>query len=328
MPGGCVIGVRPIDLHIKGLRALGAQVTIEHGYVDVSSPKLVGARIFLGGAFGSSVTGTANILMAAVLADGKTIIESAAVEPEVVELEKLLAAMGAKIDGIGSHRLVIEGVRELHGAEWNVIPDRVEAGTLMAAAAITGGDVTFTNVESDHMTAMLETFQTMGVHVETFDHSARVVSNGMFRPIDLTTLPYPGFPTDLQAQFMAILAVADGISVVTEKIYPDRFIHVAELGRMGAQMRKEGPSVIVHGTPQLFGAPVMASDIRASAALLVAAMRARGVTEINRVYHIDRGYEKIEKRLASVGARIKRVADKQVDSSGSSWKKPWAAIIP
>ena len=284
--------------------------------------------MFLGGAFGSSVTGTANVLMAAVLAEGTTIIESAAVEPEVVELTRMLAAMGAKIDGVGSHRLVVEGVTDLHGVEWTVIPDRVEAGTFIAAAAITGGDVTFTNIDIDHMTAVMETFSTMGVHVETFDHSVRVVSSGMFRPTDLTTLPYPGFPTDVQAQVVAMLSVAEGISIVTEKVYPDRFMHVSELGRMGAQIRKEGPSIIIHGVRELFGAPVMASDIRASAALVVAALRARGQSEIHRVYHIDRGYERIEKRLASLGARIKRVVERERSADKRRPAKWAAAILP
>jgi UDP-N-acetylglucosamine 1-carboxyvinyltransferase len=326
LPGGCVIGVRPVDLHLKGLRALGARVATEHGNVEVAAPKLTGARIYLGGAFGSSVTGTANVLMAAVLAEGTTVIESAAVEPEVVALTRMLTGMGARIEGTGTHRLVVRGVKELGGTEQTVIPDRIEAGTFMAAAAVTGGDATFTHVDTEHMTAVLETFEALGVHVERFDHSVRVVSNGMFRPTDLTTLPYPGFPTDLQAQFVAMLTLADGISIVTEKIYPDRFMHVAELGRMGARIRKEGPSIIVHGVPELHGAPVMASDIRASAALVVAALRAKGTTEIQRVYHIDRGYEKIDARLESLGARVQRAREKK--SVVLSKTSRWAAFLP
>lgn len=327
LPGGCVIGVRPVDLHLKGLRALGARVAVEHGYVEVSSPRLTGAKMFLGGSFGSSVTGTANILMAAVLAEGTTVIEGAAVEPEVVELARLLRTMGAKIEGIGSHRLLIEGVRELSGTEWTVIPDRVEAGTFMAAAAIAGGDVTFTHIEPDHLTSVIEVLQNLGVHVESTANTVRIASEGAarFKPVDLTTLPYPGFPTDLQAQFVALMTVGDGISIVTEKVYPDRFMHISELCRMGARIRKEGSSIIIQGVPELHGAPIMASDIRASAALVVAALRAKGASEIRRVYHIDRGYERIEKRLGSLGARIRRTADKAENALTSASR--WAAAF-
>lgn len=322
LPGGCVIGVRPVDLHVKGLAQLGAGLTVERGFVVGHAPALHGARVYLGGAFGSTVTGTANVLMAATLAKGTTIIENAACEPEIEELGRMLQAMGAKIEGVGTHRLIINGVGGLKGAMWNVIPDRIEAGTFMAAAAITGGDVTVTNVRPDHLTAVFEVMREMGIRLEILESSVRVTSNGMFHPVEITTLPYPGFPTDVQAQFMAILTVADGISVVTEKIYPDRFMHVAEFGRMGARIRKEGPMAIVHGVRELRGAPVMASDIRASAGLVVAGLRAVDPTEIQRVYHIDRGYEKIEERLTGIGARIQRVGEEKKKA-----RTRWAAAL-
>lgn len=312
LPGGCIIGTRPIDLHIKGLTALGAQIDIESGYVVANARKLIGATVYLGGAFGSSVTGTANILMAATLAKGSTTIEHAAVEPEVQELALMLQRMGARIDGLGTHRLIIHGVESLHGVEHTVIPDRIEAGTFMAAAAISGGDVTLENVRAEHMIAAIETYRQAGVHIDVGTFTCRIVSNGLFRPVDIVTLPYPGFPTDCQAQTMALLTRADGISVITEKVYPDRFMHVAELGRMGAKLRKEGNSVIIHGVKELHGAPVMASDLRASAALVLAGLAAKGTTEVRRVYHIDRGYQDMEKRLNKLGARIRRVLDKKL----------------
>jgi UDP-N-acetylglucosamine 1-carboxyvinyltransferase len=310
-PGGCVIGVRPVDLHVKGLGDLGASISLEHGDLVASARRLAGRTIYLGGPFGSTVTGTENVLMAATLAHGTTVIECAACEPEVQELARLLVKMGARIDGIGSPRLVVHGVRRLHGAEHTVMPDRIEAGTFMAAAAITGGDVRVENINPDHMVAVIESLRSAGVHLETGDTWCRVISNGLFKPLDVTTLPYPGFPTDLQAQFMALMALADGITIITEKIYPDRFMHVPELMRMGARIRKEGCCAIVAGVKNLHGAPVMASDLRASAGLLVAALAAEGFTEIQRIYHIDRGYEQIEKRLNALGARVRRVAEKK-----------------
>ncbi|MHC4606247.1 MAG: UDP-N-acetylglucosamine 1-carboxyvinyltransferase [Planctomycetota bacterium] len=312
LPGGCVIGTRPIDLHLKGLASLGTQIRTESGYVIAKAPRLTGSTMYLGGAFGSSVTGTANVLMAAVLAEGTTQIEHAACEPEVQELARMLQHMGARIEGVGTHRLVVQGVRELGGTEHTVIPDRMEAGTFMIAAAVSGGDVTLENVRGEDMIAVLETLDKSGVHIDLGSFTCRIVSNGMFRPVDIVTLPYPGFPTDLQAQTMAMLTLADGISVVTEKVYPDRFMHVAELARMGAELRKQGNAVVIKGVKKLHGAPVMASDLRASAALVIAGLAASGTTEITRVYHIDRGYQNIEKRLNALGARIRRVLDKKL----------------
>jgi len=312
MPGGCVIGLRPVDLHLKGLRALGARIEVDSGYVVAEAPRLRGASIYLGGPFGSTVGGTANVVMAAVLAEGTTVIENAACEPEVVNLMQCLNRMGAHIKGIGSPHLEIRGVRRLVGCTCELIPDRIEAGTFMAAAAATRGDVTIRNFRMDHLHAVVDQFAQAGISVTpNGGESCRVTAVGKFKPVDVATLPYPGFPTDLQAQFMTLLAVADGVSVITEKIYPDRFMHVAELGRMGADIRKEGPHAIISGRPSLSGAPVMASDLRASAALVVAGLMADGETEIRRVYHIDRGYEHIEKKLRKLGAQIRRVSDDQ-----------------
>jgi UDP-N-acetylglucosamine 1-carboxyvinyltransferase len=310
MPGGCVIGVRPIDLHEKGLSALGARMTLESGYLVAEVPPkgLTGTEIFLGGAFGSSVTGTTNVLTAAVYANGTTIIESAACEPEVVDLAELLVKMGAKIEGIGSPRLTIEGVKHLKGVDHSIIPDRIEAGTFLAGAAMTRGDVTVTGCRPDHLRAATHTLREMGMILEIGKDTIRARHpETPLRPVDLTTLVYPGFPTDLQAQFMAALCVADGISVVTEKIYPDRFMHVPELLRMGAELRKTGATVVVHGVPHLTSAPVRASDLRASAALVLAGCAAWGTTEVHEIHHIDRGYERIEEKLNGLGAGIKRV---------------------
>jgi UDP-N-acetylglucosamine 1-carboxyvinyltransferase len=309
MPGGCAIGVRPIDLHIKGMRALGADITLEKGYVVASSERLQGAEIYLGGPSGSSVTGTANVLMASVLAQGQTIIENAACEPEVADLAHFLQALGARIDGIGSPRIVVEGVEELAGTEYSIIPDRIEAGTLIAAAAVTGGNVLVENPRVEHMGAIVYTMREMGVRLEREGKGLRVSAGTDFRPLDITTLPYPGFPTDMQAQVTSLLTVADGISLVSEKIYPDRFMHVPELNRMGASIRKEGGTAIIKGVRQLTGAEVMASDLRASACLVIAGMVARGSTEVHRLYHMDRGYEKLENKLAALGARIRRVEE-------------------
>ncbi|MFA5865930.1 MAG: UDP-N-acetylglucosamine 1-carboxyvinyltransferase [Phycisphaerae bacterium] len=307
MPGGCAIGTRPIDLHLKGFEALGADVElVEGGDILCRCEKLEGKEIFLGGHFGSSVTATANVLMAAVFAQGTTVIESAACEPEVEDLANFLNAMGAKITGQGSPKIVIEGVDRLGGGEYTIIPDRIEAGTLMVAAAITNSELRIENCRLEHLMAVTKTLEDIGVFVEKDNGQVVVSSSRNLLPVEITTQPYPGFPTDLQAQFMTLLSLADGISVVTEKIFPDRFLHVAELNRMGAHLRKEGPIVIVEGVKRLIGAPVMASDLRASAALVLAGMVARGSTEVNRVYHIDRGYEKIEEKLNAVGADIKR----------------------
>jgi UDP-N-acetylglucosamine 1-carboxyvinyltransferase len=311
LPGGCVFGVRPIDLHLKGLKALGARIRIDHGYIDARAEKLRGTTIYLGGAFGSTVLGTANVMMAATLAEGTTVIECAACEPEVADLAGFLNAMGAKIRGAGTPRVEIEGVAELHGVEYKVIPDRIEAGTFLIAAAMTGGDVVVEGAYPEHLSAVIDVLQQMGAQFSCENHTMRVRAEVPCTPIDVTTLPYPGFPTDLQAQMMAYLATANGMSVITEKIYPDRFIHIAELVRMGAKIRKEGPSAIISGVKKLSGAPVMASDLRASASLILAGLVATGITEVHRIYHLDRGYERIEERLAALGAMVRRESEEE-----------------
>jgi UDP-N-acetylglucosamine 1-carboxyvinyltransferase len=309
MPGGCAIGARPVDLHLRGLRALGATIELDGGDIVASADRLHGASIFLGGPFGSTVLGTANVMMAAALAEGETMIESAACEPEISDLADFLNAMGAKVSGAGTPRVIIEGVSELQGVRHTVIPDRIEAGTFMIASAMTNGEVTLENVRLDHMLAVVHKLRQIGVHVEDDNGKVSVVSSRRLEPADVTTQPYPGFPTDLQAQLMSLLCLADGNSAITEKIFPDRFMHVAELMRMGADIRKEGPTAVVTGVRGLVGAPVMASDLRASAALVLAGLVARGTTTVNRVYHIDRGYESIEQRLSALGAEIRRESD-------------------
>jgi len=308
MPGGCAIGSRPIDIHLRGLRALGADIDLEGGDIVARADRLKGADIFLGGPFGSTVTGTANVMMAAALAEGRTVIECAACEPEVQDLAAFLNAMGATVRGAGGPRVTVDGVERLTGAEHRVIPDRIEAGTFMVAAAITGGEIRLSQARLDHMMAVVHKLDQIGVAVEKDDGGAVVRAAAGLRPTDVCTQPYPGFPTDLQAQLTALLCVIEGNSVITEKIYPDRFLHVAELGRMGARIRKEGPTAIVTGVKRLVGAPVMASDLRASAAMVLAALVAEGDSEVNRVYHIDRGYERIEAKLNGLGADIRRVS--------------------
>ena len=310
MPGGCAIGDRPIDIHIRGLRELGAQIHLKNGYIIAEAPQgLSGRDIFLGGPFGSTVLGTANVLMAAVLAKGRTTIESSACEPEIANLASCLNKMGAKISGAGSPRLVVEGVKQLHPVEFEVIADRIEAGTFMVAAAITAGRLRLHNCRLDDMMAVVDRLRNIGVTVEAADNGCVVARSGSIKTADITPQPYPGFPTDLQAQFMVLLSLAGGNSVIVEKIFPDRFMHVAELNRMAANLRKEGPAVIVAGVKKLIAAPVMASDLRASAALVLAGLTADGITVVNRVYHIDRGYERIEERLNPLGAKITRESD-------------------
>ena len=307
MPGGCAIGYRPVNLHLKGLQGLGAEIHLKNGYITVEAPQgLTGSEIFMGGPFGSTVLGTANVLMAATLAKGRTVIESAACEPEITDLANCLNKMGAKISGIGSPRLIIEGVKQLHSVEYQVIPDRIEAGTFMVASAITAGELRLRNCRLNDMMAVVDKLRSIGVTVEPEDNGCVVAGGSPIQPTDITTQPYPGFPTDLQAQFMALLSLAEGNSIIIEKIFPDRFMHVAELSRMAADLRKEGPVVIVAGVKKLIAAPVMASDLRASAALVLAGLAAEGTTTVNRVYHIDRGYEKIEERLHPLGAKIIR----------------------
>ncbi|MFH1245033.1 MAG: UDP-N-acetylglucosamine 1-carboxyvinyltransferase [Candidatus Omnitrophota bacterium] len=306
LPGGCVIGPRPIDLHIKGLTALGAKVKIEHGYVVAKAPQLKGNRIYLGGQFGSSVLATANVMMAATLASGKTVIENAACEPEVADLANFLLKMGAKNTGQGTPTLEIKGVKKLTGAEHSIINDRIEAGTYILAAVVTGGQIAIKGADIAYLGALIDKLKEMGVFIKATKDMILVNAKQKLSPIEMTTLPFPGFPTDLQAQMMALMCVVDGISVITEKIYPERFMHISELNRMGARIIKEGPSAIIKGVHKLSGAPVMASDLRASAALVLAGLVAEGKTEISRVYHLDRGYHRLESKLSRLGARIWR----------------------
>ena len=305
-PGGCIIGPRPIDLHFKGLSALGANLKISKGYIIASAKDLRGANIYLGGHFGSSVLATANTLMAAVLAKGTTIIENAACEPEVQDLAEFLIKMGARIKGQGTPTLQIEGVKRLGGAEHSIIPDRIETGTYLIAAAITNGDIILQGAQIEHLRALSDKLFEAGILITPVRGGVRVRRKKKLSPVDVTTLPYPGFPTDMQAQMMSLMTVTKGISVITEKIYPERFIHISELNRMGAQIHLEGASAIVKGISGLSGAEVMASDLRASAALVLAGLAAEGQTSVSRIYHLDRGYEYIEKKLSQVGARIRR----------------------
>lgn len=310
MPGGCVIGDRPVDLHLKGLEGLGAEVHVEGGDILVKvDGSLRGDEVSLRGRHGSTVLGTDNLMMAATLSEGTTVIEGAACEPEVADLADFLNKMGAKIEGAGTRRIVIEGVGELHGTEHRVIPDRIEAGTFLVAAAMAGGPkgVTLRRVNGSHLSAVVEALRQCGLTIELGSDTIHL-SNGVERSgCNITTEPYPGFPTDMQAQFCAMFATMKGISVVTETIFPQRFMHVPELKRMGADIELEGATAIIRGVERLSAAPVMASDLRASAALVLAGLTAEGVTEINRVYHIDRGYEHIDEKLISLGARIDRV---------------------
>ncbi len=313
MPGGCAIGERPIDLHLRGLEALGAEVELNEGNITATAKHLHGARVFLGGPYGSTVLGTANVMSAATLAEGQTLIEQAACEPEVVDLATMLNAMGARIQGAGTPRITIDGVDSLRGVEHRVMADRIEAATFMCAAAITNGDVNITNCPIDAMTAIIDRLDAIGVVIEAapaidpLRATISVSSTRRLEPVAVTTQPYPGFPTDVQAQLMALLTMADGNSIITEKVFPERFLHVAELSRMGAQLYRQGPTVMISGIKRLIGAPVMASDLRASAGLVIAALAARGRTTINRVYHLDRGYQRLEERLAALGAEIERM---------------------
>ncbi len=306
IPGGCVIGPRPIDLHLKGLEALGCVVTAEAGLVQVDASRARGDMVFMGGPMGSTVLGTANIVMAATLTPGVTRIECAAREPEVVDLCTMLIQMGAKITGQGTGIIEIEGVAQLHGCDHTVIADRIEAGTYLVAGAITGGDVTVTHCDPSHLRAFLDKLREAGVQVETGPDFIRAHGKPT-HAVEIITEPYPGFPTDLQAQFMALQLLVDGRSTVTEKIYPARFMHAAELQRMGAEIAIDGATAAIYGDRPLSGAPVMASDLRASAALILAALVAKGETWVQRLYHLDRGYERFEERLRSLGADVERL---------------------
>lgn len=307
LPGGCVIGTRPIDLHLKGMKALGAKISIESGYVNAKAAKLKGAEVFLGGRSGPTVLGTANLMMAAALAEGVTIIHSAACEPEIVDLAEFLNAMGAKVQGAGSPTITIAGVKELHGAEHEVIPDRIETATFIIAAAATDGDVTIKGARLEHLQAVVDKLEEAGVIIERNGPEIRVRRKRNLKPIDVTTQPFAGFPTDVQAQMCVLMAITPGIGIITERIFESRFMHVSELLRLGADISIEGPSAIVKGGAPLSGAEVMASDLRASAALVIAGLVAKGTTQVHRIYHLDRGYEKIDEKLRKLGAKIERV---------------------
>ncbi len=314
IPGGCAIGDRPIDLHLRGLQKLGAEFRTENGdIVGEVRGRLKGCRMYLGGAQGPTVLGTINVMCAAALAEGETVLVGAACEPEVTDCANFLNAMGAQIKGHGTPEMHIEGVDCLEACEHTVIPDRIEAGTFMIAAAITNGELELRNCELDHLVAVVDRLEEVGVHFEQQGkNTVYVTSSRRLNPVEMTTQPYPGFPTDVQAQLMALLCLADGNSVITERIFPDRFLHVGELNRMGARIRKEGATAIIQGVKDLQGARVMASDLRASAGLVLAGLVAKGVTQIDRIYHVDRGYEKLEAKLQAVGANIERVSQKAV----------------
>jgi len=305
LPGGCAIGVRPIDQHLKGFRKLGAEISITNGYVEARASRLKGARITTDLV---TVTGTENLMMAAVCAEGTTVIENAAREPEVADLARLLSAMGARIEGAGTARIVIDGAPELGGARHRVIPDRIEAGTLIVAGAITRGDLTVTDLAPEHLSAVLAKLEECGVGLDVGADRVRVRGPERPRAADVITSPFPGFPTDMQAQVMTLLGLADGQSRVTETIFENRFMHVAELARMGARIETDGATAVIRGVREYQGAPVMASDLRASAALVLAGLAARGRTSVSRVYHLDRGYERLERKLAGAGARIARMS--------------------
>ncbi len=303
-PGGCAIGTRPVNLHLKGLAEMGAEIDLVHGYVEAKAKKLKGARIYLDL---PSVGATENLMMAATLAEGKTIIENAAKEPEIEELATVLNKMGARIESAGTGVITIEGMDGLHGVSHRVVPDRIEAGTFMVAAALTQGDVVVRGARPDHLDAFLLKLKEAGVGLTIAADQIRVKGDGKTKSVDITTLPYPGFPTDLQAQMMVLMSVCDGVSVITETIFENRFMHALELSRMGADIRLEGNRAIIKGVERLSGAPVMATDLRASVSLVLAGLVAKGQTEISRVYHLDRGYEHIERKLSRLGADIQRV---------------------
>jgi len=304
LPGGCAIGARPINLHLKGLEAMGVKITLNQGYVEAKAKRLKGAEIIFET---PTVTGTENLLMAATLAKGTTVLKNAAMEPEVGDLARFLTAMGAQIEGIDTEVLTIHGVPELHPVTYTIMSDRIEAGTYLAASAITRGEVTLTNAPVAHLSAVLEKFQEAGVRLTAEPGKITVHPGGTLTGVDVRTLPYPGFPTDMQAQFMALMCLARGASVITETIFENRFMHVSELKRLGADISVSGNHAVIRGVKQLKGAPVMATDLRASASLVIAALAAQNTTEIHRVYHLDRGYAHLVEKLSRLGARIKRV---------------------
>jgi len=304
LPGGCAIGSRPVDLHIKGLQAMGADISIEHGYIHARCKRLQGARILMDVV---TVTGTENLMMAATLAEGTTVLENAAREPEVVDLARCLIAMGAKIEGAGSDIITIHGVKKLHGADYSVMADRIETGTFLVAAAMTGGRVRATHAQPDTLDAVISKLRDAGAKVETGSDWIEVESDGKLKAVDVRTAPHPAFPTDMQAQFMALNCVAEGAASVTETIFENRFMHVQELRRLGANIEVSGHTALVRGVPRLDGAIVMATDLRASACLVLAGLVAQGETTIERIYHLDRGYERIEEKLSQLGARVRRI---------------------
>ena len=304
LPGGCAIGARPINLHLRGLSLLGADIKLEHGYVEASCDRLKGAEIYFDVV---TVTGTENLMMAAALAEGSTVLSNAACEPEVVALAEVLNQMGAKVSGAGTPEIVIEGVDKLHPITTRIIPDRIETGTFMVAAALTGGDVTLKKTAPEHMEAIVHKLRLTGSRIDIQGGEIRVQGSDVINSVDIKTLPYPGFPTDMQAQFMALMTVAKGSCLISETIFENRFIHVSELRRMGADITVSGNSALVKGVGRLSGAPVMASDLRASACLILAGLIAKNTTEVNRVYHLDRGYESMEEKFRSLGASIERV---------------------
>jgi UDP-N-acetylglucosamine 1-carboxyvinyltransferase len=306
LPGGCAIGARPINLHLKGLEQMGANISLEHGYVDAHARSLKGAEVYFDIV---TVTGTENLMMAAALAKGVTTLKNAAREPEIVALAQALNQMGAQITGAGTPEITITGVEELDPTDVTIIPDRIETGTFMVAAAVTGGDVNIVNCQPAHMEAVIHKIRQTGVTVKQSPEGLRVIGNGKISSVDIKTIPYPGFPTDMQAQFMVLMCLADGMSVISENVFENRFIHVSELQRMGADIKISGRTAVVQGGAPLAGAPVMATDLRASASLILAGLAAQGLTEISRVYHLDRGYEAIEKKLAGLGARLRRMEE-------------------
>jgi UDP-N-acetylglucosamine 1-carboxyvinyltransferase len=306
LPGGCAIGARPINLHLKGLEAMGAKVELKHGYVEASADRLQGAEIYFDI---STVTGTENLMMAASLAEGRTVLKNAAREPEVVELGQALKKMGARIEGVGTDVVVIDGVKELRPIEYPIPPDRIEAGTFMVAAGITQGNVKLRNCNLGHMEAVVAKLKEGGLEIFPEGEGVKVIGPVNINPVDVKTLPYPGFPTDMQAQIMALMCLAGGLSVITETVFENRFMHVSEMRRMGADIRIEGKNAIVQGLAHLTGAPVMATDLRASASLVLAGLAAEGITEVSRIYHLDRGYEKLDQKLTKLGAKIRRVQE-------------------
>jgi UDP-N-acetylglucosamine 1-carboxyvinyltransferase len=306
LPGGCAIGARPINLHLMGLEAMGAKIELRHGYIEAKADRLKGAEISFDI---PTVTGTENLMMAATLAKGKTILQNAAMEPEVVELAHVLNKMGAKITGAGTGLVEIEGVESLHAVEHSIISDRIEAGTLMVAAGLTRGNIKILNCPLPRMETVVHKLRDSSVEIESDGEGVRVVGNRKIRSVDVKTQPYPGFPTDMQAQFMVLMSLAKGLSVISETIFENRFIHVSELQRMGADIRIQGNTAIIQGVGNLSGAQVMATDLRASASLILAGLAANGITEVSRVYHLDRGYEGLDQKLAKLGANIKRVKE-------------------